>query len=178
MLLAKVSLFRSALTFLAMVALLLIGTSSAFAANNVAHYTFSFSEESTTEIGTGFCGLNYPASVTEHRSYQVRVTEFVDGPNEGMMLINGVIIGEFTLFPTGGATGVTYEGSYREKVVVRGTALLEEDGGTLRVATFTVPATATGSDGSVLKLLNHGHIVIGKDGEVKVAFEKLNCIKP
>jgi hypothetical protein len=178
MLSAKISLFRPMLAFLALVALLLIGTSNAFAANNVAHYTLSFSEESTMEIPTGTCGLNYPASITEYRSYQLRVTEFVDGPKEGMMLINGVIIGDFTIFPTGEATGVTYEGSYREKVVVSGTALLEEDGGMLRVGTFTLPATAIGSDGSVLKFLLHGHLVSGKDGEVKVDFEKLNCIKP
>ncbi len=116
--------------------------------------------------------VGYAGTIYEKRSYDVMVTEFVDGPNQGMVHLTGVIMGEFTIEPEAGTPGTSYTGTYREKVVLTGTSLDSPE-----VSSFILPVTAIGSDGSTLKFLLRGHGVVGQDGEIKVLKFQFNCIR-
>ncbi len=146
--------------------------SSILAAGNVVHYPIAFSEESTmaVEPDVSACA-GYAGTIYEKRAYDLRVTEFVDAPNQGMVHLTGTIMGEFTIMPVAGDAGPSYAGSYREKVTLMGTSLDSPE-----VFSFTLPATATGSDGSTLRFLMRGHGVAGADGEIKLMKFQFTCI--
>jgi hypothetical protein len=89
-----------------------------------------------------------------------------------MVHLTGVIMGELTIAPVAGEPGPTYTGSYREKVALTGTSLDSP-----AVFSFTLPATATGSDDSTLQFLLRGHGVTGRDSEIKLLKFQFNCIR-
>ena len=165
-------MFRRISIVLAVLILLMTTASSVLARGNVEHYPIAFSEESTMAVEPDVAAcVGYAGTIYEQRSYDLRVTEFVDGPNQGMVHLTGVIMGEFIITPLEGEQGPSYTGSYREKVTLTGTSLDAP-----QVSSFTLPATATGSDGSALKFLMRGHGVVGQDGEIKVMKFQFNCI--
>ena len=166
-------MFRRMSILFAALSLLMSTGAGALAADNVVRYPIAFSEESTMALDTDVAAcVGYAGTIYEKRSYDVVVTEFVDGPNQGMLHLTGVIMGEFTIVPEAGAAGPSYTGSYREKVVLRGTSLDSPE-----VSSFILPATATGADGSTLKFLLHGHGVVGPDGTIKLENFQFTCIR-
>ncbi len=166
-------MFRPISILFAVLGLLASTASGVLAAGNVVHYPIAFSEESTMDIDPDVAACaGYAGTIYERRSYDLRVTEFVDGPKQWVVHLTGVIMGEFTIVPAAGEPGPTYTGSYREKVTLTGTSLDSPE-----VFSFTLPATATGSDGSTLQFLLRGHGVTGWDGEIKVLKFQFNCIR-
>ncbi len=165
-------MFRRICPLLGAIALLLITSAPALAAKNVVHYPLAFTEEGSMPLDDASDCVGYAGTIFERRTYDLRVTEFVAGPNEGMVHLTGVIWGEFRITPGAGESGPTYEGSYREKVTLSGDSL-----DTPRVVSFVLPLTGIGSDGSTLKLLLHGHAVMGRDGEVKLEKYSSKCIR-
>lgn len=167
-------MIRRTIATLAVLGLLLAAAPGALAADNVVHYQISFYEESSLELseeGTACAG--YEGTLHEQRTYDIRVTEFVDGPRAGDVHLTGFVTGPFSMTPHDPADGPVYEGAIREKLSFSGTSLDDP-----LVVTFVVHATATGSDGSALKLVYHGHGVISRDGDVKAEFDKVHCIQP
>ena len=165
-------MFRRMSILFAAFGLLMSTAAGAVATDNVVRYPIAFSEESTMPLDDAAACVGYAGTIYEKRSYDVVVTEFVDGPNQGMVHLTGVIMGEFTIVPEAGAAGPTYTGTYREKVVLTGTSLDSPE-----VSSFILPATATGSDGSTLKFLLHGHGVVGPDGAIKLEKFLFTCIR-
>ncbi len=166
-------MFRRISILFAALGLLMSTASGALARGNVIHYPIAFSEESTMELEPeGAACVGYAGTIYEERSYDLQVTEFVDGPNQGMVHLTGVIMGEFSIAPLAGEPGPIYTGSYREKVTLMGTSLDSP-----RVSSFTLPASATGSDGSALKFLMRGHVVVGQDGEIKSMKYQFTCVR-
>ena len=165
-------MYRRMSILFAALSLLMSTAVGTLAADNVVHYPMEFSEESTMPLDDAATCVGYAGTIYEKRSYDVMVTEFVDGPNQGMVHVTGAIMGEFTITPEAGAAGPTYTGSYGEKVVLTGTSLDSP-----RVSSFILPATATGADGSTLKFLLHGHGVAGPDGTVKLENFRFTCIR-
>jgi hypothetical protein len=151
----------------------LIGLTTAVAAEHVIHYTLAFYEESVGPIDDAESCIGYTGTIIERRDLVAHVTEHIAGPRQGEIHLVGVVDATFTIAPDPGIDGPVYEGSYREKIVLQGSSLDEPD-----VVSFILPASATGSDGSKLKFLLHGHAVMGADGEVKLEFQKFSCIQP
>ncbi len=165
-------MYRRMSILFAALSLLMSTAVGTLAADNVVHYPMAFSEESTMPLDDAAACVGYAGTIYEKRSYDVMVTEFVDGPNQGMVHLRGVIMGEFTIAPEAGAAGPGYTGTYRDKVVLTGTSLDSPE-----VSSFILPVTAIGSDGSTLKFLLRGHGVVGQDGEIKVLKFQFNCIR-
>ncbi len=117
--------------------------------------------------------VGYSGTIYEERNYDIRVTEFVEGSNAGRVHLTGSITGPFTIAPHESDAGPVYQGTIREKISFSGTSFDDP-----LVFTFLVHATATGSNGSSLKFLYHGHGVIGHNSEVKLEFDKVHCIQP
>ncbi len=167
-------MFRRIGYFITVLAVLLVGAAPARAAENVSHYTISFSEGSTMPVDDFDGCLPYAnGSIYEHRSYDIKVTEFVDGPRQGQVQFTGVAIGDFVISPAAGESGLVYTGVYREKFAGMGTSLDSP-----RVISFTLPITATGSDGSTIKMMMHGHVTLTPSGELKVEKFDARCIRP
>jgi len=153
---------------------LLISTaSSVVAADNVVRYQIAFSEESTmaVEPDVSAC-VGYAGTIYENRTYDVWVTEFVEGPKQGMVHLTGTVTGAFTITPEAGNSSPSYTGSYREKVTLSGMSLDSPE-----VFSFLLPAIATGSDGSTLQFLMRGHGVADDDGEIKLMKFQFTCIR-
>lgn len=166
-------MFRRISILFAALSLMASAASSVLAADNVAHYPIAFSEESAMSLDPEVSAcVGYAGTIYEQRTYDVRITEFVDGPNQGMVHLTGVIMGAFTIAPAEGEPEPSYTGSYREKVTLIGTSLDSPE-----VFSFTLPASATGSDGSTLKFLLRGHGVTGQDGKIKLLKFQFNCIR-
>ncbi len=159
-------------TILVLVSGLLLAALPASAAGNVIHYSLTGAEDSSMPLDDLESCVGYAGAINEQRSYDYRISEFVSGPRQGQVRLNGVVMGDFTIVPDDAAAGPTYSGSYREKVTLAGDSLDDP-----RVVSFHLPGSATGSDGSRLKFLLHGHMTVGADGQVIVAFQKINCIQ-
>lgn len=91
---------------LTLLAVLLSAAVPARAADNVEHYTISFTEAGTMPIDDfGGCLPYSEGSIYESRTYDVMVTEFVDGPRAGHIQFTGVTVGEFVISPAEGKSG-------------------------------------------------------------------------
>ena len=170
-------MFRYLSIVCGLVSLLSLTAAQTLAADNVVHYSLSFSEAGSMPLPPELAAcVGYSGSIYEERAYALRVTEFVAGPNEGSVQLTGTIAGSFTIAPDPGVAGPTYRGSYREKVNLVGTSL----DGPYRVVSFTLPATATGTSGATLKFLLRGHAVFNLSaptGEPKALVDKFTCIQ-
>ena len=98
-------MYRRMSILFAALSLLMSTAVGTLAADNVVHYPMAFSEESTMPLDDAAACVGYAGTIYEKRSYDVMVTEFVDGPNQGMVHLTGVIVGEFTIAPEAGAVG-------------------------------------------------------------------------
>ncbi|CAN5674709.1 hypothetical protein BH24CHL1_BH24CHL1_06580 [soil metagenome] len=167
-------MIRHTIAIVAVLAALLVSAPSVLAAQHVIHYRLTFSEESSLTLSEEIAScVGYEGMIHEERLYDVRVTEFVDGPRAGNVYLTGVVSGPFTIEPHDPEAGPVYQGAIREKISFSGTSFDDP-----LVFTFLVHATATGSNGSSIKFLYHGHGVIGRNGEVKLEFDKVHCIQP
>lgn len=165
-------MFRRMFVIVAILAAILVSAPGVMAAKNVAHYQLVFSEESLMELSDeGAECAGYSGTISEERNYDIRVTEFVDGPNSGRVHLSGFVTGPFTVAPHDPDDGPVYTGTISEKITFSGMSFDDP-----LVVSFIVRGTATGSDGSVLKLLYHGHGVYNQGGEVKIEFDKFTCI--
>lgn len=166
-------MLRRTIVFVALLTLLLVTAHGALAASPVVHYQLSFFEESIGELSDdGAACVGYSGTIQEQRTYDIRVAKFVAGPRAGDVHLTGLVTGPFSITPHEPEAVPVYEGAIREKISFSGTSL-----GDPLVFTFVVHATATGSDGSALKLVYHGHGVISREGDVKVEFDKFHCVR-
>jgi hypothetical protein len=158
---------------IAAISLLVFAAPTALAARNIVHYQFDESEQSSMPLDdelaacVGYSGIGH-----EDRTYDVRITEFVDGPRAGRVHLTGFVFGDFTIDPDDPNAGPVYEGSYREKITFIGTSFDDP-----LVFSFSLPVTASSTDGSQVKFLMHGHGVIGPDNEPRNLVFKFNCIQ-
>ncbi len=165
-------MLRQMIALVTGLSLVFVIVSPTLAADTISRDRWIGYEESSMPIDDMEGCLSYTGSITERRSYDYRITEFVSGPNQGNVHLVGVVEATFTISPDDGADGPVFEGSYREKVNLVGPSL-----DTPRVVSYSLPASATGSDGSRLKFLLHGHVVMTRDGEPKLEFEEVVCIQ-
>jgi hypothetical protein len=157
----------------AAISLLVLAAPTALAAGNVIHYQFLEFEQSSMPLDDEVAAcVGYSGVIHEDRTYDVRVTEFVDGPRAGRVHLTGFVFGDFTIEPDDPDAGPVYQGNYREKVTFIGTSFDDPI-----VFSFSLPVTASGADGSQLKFLMHGHGVIGPNGEPRNLVFKFNCIQ-
>jgi hypothetical protein len=166
-------MLRRVTLLLSVLGLAALLTPGALAAQNVIHYQFTDFEESSMPLDELADCVGYDGTVHEARTYDVRVTEFVSGPQAGRVHLTGFVHGDFTITPDDPDKGPVYEGSYREKVTFIGTSFDYP-----LVFSFSLPASATSSDGSTLMFLLHGHGVIDPDGDERVMVFKFHCIQP
>lgn len=152
-------------------ALLLVATPTMAASPPIDRYNLSFFEESTMPLEDLEECVGYTGTIWEQRNYDVQVTEFVDGPRQGRIHLTGEVLGEFSITPDE-EDGPTYTGGYREKITFIGTSFDDP-----LIAAFSLPASAVGSDGSSLRFLMHGHIVVSQDQELRLIAFKSVCIQ-
>ena len=138
----------------------------ASAAKNVEHTTLPIDFTVTFPLGPEAQCFGVPegTDLTVHFTGEVKLTEFVSGPNAGRIHVRGQESFTFTVPSTGtsGSGHLTFnfkekgDGSFVDKTVVHVNVTLPD--GTRYNATF------------------HFHTVV-KDGEVKVDIAKTNCEK-
>jgi len=145
-----------------------VPTSRAFAAKNVVHRTFEFTNEvSQFPLGPEAECFGGPGTVTTVESGAFKVTEFVDGPNEGNYHARGRIEGTFEVVTAAG----TFTGTFKSRVN-------ENLNRNNSVGSFKTHVTGTAPDGDEVKANFNGHIVIMEgEREPRVEFFKVNCVK-
>ncbi len=143
-------------------------SSRAFAAKNVVHRTFEF----TNEVGRFPLGpeaecFGGPGTVRTVASGVVKLTEFVDGPNEGNYHVHGRIQGTFEVVTAAGTFTGTFKSTFNENLNRNNF-----------VASFKTHVMGTDADGDVVKANFHGHVVIMEgEREPRVEFFNVNCVK-
>jgi len=143
-------------------------TSRAFAAKNVVHQTFEFTNEPAPpfDLGPEAECFGGPGTASLVSSGVVKVTRFVDGPNEGNYHVRGRFEGTVEIVTAAG----TFTGTYRE-------GFTENLNRNNSVLSFRVHVTTTDADGETVKANFHGHIVFIKgETEPHIEFFKVNCV--
>jgi hypothetical protein len=170
-------MFRRVCMFLAIVSFVLVATPG-FAHEHIVRTTIPHDETYILPVGPLTPCVGYSGTVTLMQNGVFHITEFVSGPQAGRVLLREEIAGTLTIEPSGPTMGPAYSGAFAGHYTAQFEGGLEAvEQGPPRVGSFTTHITATGADGSALKLLMHGLIVM-KDGEVKNQFFKVHCIKP
>jgi hypothetical protein len=162
---------RQIIATVAAVFLLAVTATNTLAASNLIHFQLVEHEESVMVLSGDFAAcVGYSGTMYEDRNYDVRVTEFVSGPRTGDVHLTGSVTGLMIITPDDPEAGPVYTGDVREKVVFRGTSLDDPLG-----VAFVLHVRLTGSDGSSLRILYHGHGTAGRDGKVRLHFDRLHC---
>jgi hypothetical protein len=166
-------MFHRIVALMISMSLLALVAPNALAAGNVTHYRLVESEQSSMPLDDELAAcVGYNGVANEDRIYDIRVAEFTGEPQAGRVRLTGFVYGEFTIEPNDPDAGLVYRGSYREKITFIGSSFDDP-----LVFSFVLPVTATGADGSRVKLLMHGHGVIRPDGDPRVMVLKFNCIQ-
>jgi len=155
--------------FIGLLALVaVVPTSRAFAAKNVVHTTFEITNEvDEFELGPEAECFGGPGTVRTVASGVVKLTEFVDGPNEGNFHVRGRAEGTFEIVTAAGTFTGTFKSTFNEKLNRNNF-----------VASFNVHVTGTDANGEAVKANFHGHVVIMEgETEPQVEFFKVNCVK-
>jgi len=147
--------------------LLFAFTIPAFAGNNVVHSTVTDEFTQTFPLGAeAECfGVEPGTLVTAEITPDLKVTEFVDGPQAGRLHIRGQFTGDQTIHADGGV--ITGSFVNHQNVITT-----SDDTVFKRV----VKISSTALDGSEIKVLVHVHTIV-QDGDVKLEIAKFNCIK-
>ncbi len=142
----------------------ILSTLPAAAATNVVHTTIPIDETFTFPLGPeAQCfGVAPGTNITVRQTGQVKLTEFVSGPNAGRIHVQGRASDTFTV-PSTGASG-----SAREIFNFKAR------GDDTFVAMSVVHAQGTLPDGTPFKATFHFHTVV-QQGDVKVDIAKVNC---
>lgn len=136
----------------------------AAAAKNVVHTTISIDETVTFPLGPeALCfGVPEGTGITVHFTGEVKLTQFVSGPNAGRVHVKGKESFTFSV-PSTGASGSGH-------LVFN----FKDMGDGSSVAMNVVHVSGTLPDGTPYRATFHFHTVV-KDGEVKVDIAKTNC---
>jgi hypothetical protein len=163
---------RKLVAILSLAVLLVISASTTLAANNVIHTRTVMNNvhEEFPLLGESECIGGFPGTVTLISTYIIDSTEFVDGPNAGTIHLNIDIQGATEIVSVDPvAYPTTFSGTFRNKIHINSNRKTFTFSNVTRV-------TVTGSDGSTALFQIHGHTT-EVNGETKVAFDKLTCIK-
>lgn len=114
--------------------------------------------------------VGYSGTVTVDATSEIRITEFVSGPNAGNILYLQRTEGSLFIEADDPATyPVTYSGSYVDNINFRSVRKNERFSAHLLL-------TATGTDGSILKFSFNFHILV-RDGGIQIDNFQVNCIR-
>ena len=142
-------------------------TIPAFAGNNVVHRTITDEFTQTFPIGPeAECfGVEQGTPITAEIKSDLKVTEFVDGPQAGRLHIRGQFTGEQTIDADGGEITGSFV-NYQNVITTSDDTVFKR----------VVKISSTALDGSEIEVLVHVHTIV-QDGDVKLEIAKFNCIK-
>jgi len=142
----------------------ILSTLPAAAATNVVHTTMPINETLTFPLGpeAACFGVRSGTNITVHFTGEVKLTEFVSGPNAGRIHVRGRDSFSFTV----PSTGTSGRGGEIFNFKARGDDTF--------VSMTVVHVQGTLPDGTPFKATFHFHTVV-KQGDVKVDIAKVNC---